>query len=189
MATIRKRAGKKGVSWQIDYFDPNGKRVRQSFKKRKEAEQELGKRVSLIAENPKRYLEIAKASTTTFDELVEKYVENFKHQRAYHTSKKYAIGALKRVFSQQLLGNITYLQLETYRNRVRTTLTRHGNFPKEATVNRRMSCLRHMFAKAVEWQMLDQNPFELPPGDIAQSNVLLTMIDGVEVFRSPDWNR
>jgi integrase len=160
MATVRKREGKRGVSWQIDYFDPNGKRVRQSFKKKKDAEQELAKRVSLIAENPKRYLEIAKASTTTFDELVEKYEENFKHQRGYGTSKKYSIEALKREFSQHLLGNITYLQLETYRNRLRTTLTRHGNVRKEATVNRVMSCLRHMLAKAVEWEMLEGNPFE-----------------------------
>ena len=58
---------KRGNSYQIDYIDPNGKRVRQSFKKRKEAEAELGKRVSLIAENPKRYLEIAKASLLRFD--------------------------------------------------------------------------------------------------------------------------
>jgi len=29
MATIRKR----GKSYQIDYFDPNGKRIRKSFKK------------------------------------------------------------------------------------------------------------------------------------------------------------
>ena len=34
MATIRKR----GKTYQIDYFDPNGKRVRKSFKKRKDAE-------------------------------------------------------------------------------------------------------------------------------------------------------
>jgi len=53
MATIRKRIGKKSgkVSWQIDYLDPNNKRIRQSFKKKKDAEAELGKRVSLIAEN------------------------------------------------------------------------------------------------------------------------------------------
>jgi hypothetical protein len=28
---------KRGDSWQIDYLDPGGKRVRQSFKARKEA--------------------------------------------------------------------------------------------------------------------------------------------------------
>lgn len=63
MATIRKREGKKGISWQIDYFDPNGQRVRQSFKKKKHAEAELGKRVSLIAE--KRYLDVKKDYKTT----------------------------------------------------------------------------------------------------------------------------
>ncbi len=46
MATIRKR----GKTYQIDHFDPNGKRVRKSFKKKKDAVAELGKRVSVIAE-------------------------------------------------------------------------------------------------------------------------------------------
>ncbi|HYA39754.1 MAG TPA: hypothetical protein VEF34_00490 [Syntrophobacteraceae bacterium] len=40
---------KRGNSWQIDYFDPTGKRVRKNFKKKKGAEIELAKRVSLIA--------------------------------------------------------------------------------------------------------------------------------------------
>jgi hypothetical protein len=43
MATIRKR----GKAYQIDYFDPAGKRIWKSFKK-KNAEVELGTRVSLI---------------------------------------------------------------------------------------------------------------------------------------------
>jgi len=46
MATTRKR----GKGDPMDYFDPNGKRVRKSFKKKKDAAAELGKRVSLIAE-------------------------------------------------------------------------------------------------------------------------------------------
>lgn len=156
MAKIRKR----GDSYQIDYFDPNGKRVRQSFKKRKDAEAELGKRVSLIAENPKRYLEIAKTSTTTFDELLEKYEENFKQQRAFGNSKKYSLEKLKKEFSGRLLGSISYFDLESYRNQVRNTPTQHGTIRKDASVNRVMACLRHMLAKAVEWEMLERNPFE-----------------------------
>jgi hypothetical protein len=46
MAKVKKR----GNSWQIDYNDPEGKRIRKAFKKKKEAEAELAKRVSLIAE-------------------------------------------------------------------------------------------------------------------------------------------
>jgi len=156
MATIRKR----GNTYQIDYFDPTGKRVRQSFKKRKDAEAELGKRVSLIAENPKRYLEIARATTTTFDELLEKYKENFKHQRSFDRSKTFMLDDLEKEFKGRSLSSISYLDLETYRNRLRETFTRYRRLRADASVNRVMACLRHMFSKAVEWGMIDRNPFE-----------------------------
>ena len=156
MAKVRKR----GNSYQIDYLDPHGKRIRLTFKKKKDAEAELGKRVSLIAENPKRYLEISKACTVIFDELVEKYEENFKHQRSFHNSKKFSIDRLKKEFSGRLLGSISYLDLETFRNQLKNTLIQHGSLRKDASVNRVMACLRHMLTKAVEWEMLDRNPFE-----------------------------
>ena len=38
MATIRKRTNKKGTVWQIDYYDPQGKRVMKCFPLKKEAE-------------------------------------------------------------------------------------------------------------------------------------------------------
>ncbi len=87
MAKIKKMTGKKGVTWQIDYIDPHGKRVRQMFKKRKDAAAELGKRVSLMAEG--RYLDVKKDYKTTLKELVKKYKENFKHQSHYQRSKRY----------------------------------------------------------------------------------------------------
>lgn len=31
---------------------------------------------------------------------------------------------------------------------------------KESTVNREMACLHHVFAKAVEWEMIEQSPFD-----------------------------
>ena len=49
MGTVRKIINKSGkASWQIDYIEPTGRRVRQTFKKKKDADAELGKRVSLI---------------------------------------------------------------------------------------------------------------------------------------------
>jgi len=156
MAKVKKR----GNSYQIDYLDPHGKRVRLSFKKKKDAVAELGKRVSLIVENPKRYLEISKACTVTFDQLVEKYEENFKHQRSFSSSKKHSLDRLKKEFSGWILGNISYLHLESFRNQIKNTLTKHKTIRKEASVNRLMACLRHMLTKAVEWEMLDRNPFD-----------------------------
>lgn len=42
---------KVGKYFQIDYYDPNGKRIRKNFKKKKDAVAELAKRESLKAEN------------------------------------------------------------------------------------------------------------------------------------------
>ena len=43
MATIRKRTNRKGTVWQIDYYDPQGKRVMKCFPLKKDAEAYLGK--------------------------------------------------------------------------------------------------------------------------------------------------
>jgi integrase len=157
MAKIRKR----GKAWQIDYFDPTGKRIRVSFKKKKEAEQELGKRVSLIGEN--RYLDVKKEYKTTLKELIDKHVENFQHQASYKTGKKYHIDHIDHIRDhfgdQTLLSNIRFVDLETYRNHLRDSLTVKKTIRKDASINRAMSCLRHIFAKAVEWEMIEQNPF------------------------------
>jgi integrase len=111
-------------------------------------------------ENPKRYLEISKTCTVTFDELEKKYVENFKHQRSFKNSKRYSIERLKKEFACRLLGTISYLDLESFRNQLKNTSTQHGSLRKDASVNRVIACLRHMLTKAVEWEMLDRNPFD-----------------------------
>ena len=85
MATVRKR----GEGYQIDYFDPNGKRIRKSFKKKKDADVELGKRVSLIAEV--RYLDVKKDYTTTLKEILAKYEQNYKNQSSYKTAKRFFV--------------------------------------------------------------------------------------------------
>lgn len=155
MATIRKRGG----GYQIDYFDPTGKRVRKSFKKKKEAEAELGKRISLIAEH--RYLDVKKDYKTTFGELLKKYKENFKHQISYKSFKRFCIEDFKDYFGENtLLSNIRYVDLETYRNHLKRKLTQHETKRADASVNREIATLRHIFSKAVEWDMMERNPFD-----------------------------
>lgn len=155
MAKIRKR----GKTYQIDYFDPNGKRIRKSFKKRKDAEAELGKRVSLIAEG--RYLDVKKDYKTTLKELLEKYEENFKNQNSFKTAKRFFVKNFREYFGDEtLLANIRYVDIETYRNKLRERLTQHYKIRTDASVNREMSCLRHIFKKAVEWEMMSETPFE-----------------------------
>jgi integrase len=159
MATVRKRLNKSGkASWQIDYFDPNGKRIRKSFKKKKDAEAELGKRVSLIAEN--RYLDVKKDYKTTLGELVKDYAKNYKNQASFKNAKKTYLENFKEYFGEDtLLANIRYKQVETYRNHLRQKLTRHDTIRSDASVNREMSCLHHLFDKAEEWEMIETSPF------------------------------
>ncbi len=154
MATIRKR----GNAYQIDYFDPGSKRIRKSFRKKKDAEAELGKRVSLMAEG--RYLDVKKESKTILKEVLAKYEENYKNQSSYQSAKRFFVKDIRDYFGDNtLLANIRYMDLETFRNQLKEKLTVKKTIRKDASVNRVISCLRHIFNKAVEWEMIEQSPF------------------------------
>jgi integrase len=58
------------------------------------------------------------------------------------------------------LSKIRFVDLESYRNKLRNTLTSRGNIKKDATINREISCLHHIFSKGYEWEMLESNPFK-----------------------------
>lgn len=160
MAKVNKIVGKKGVSWQIDYFDPNGRRIRQMFKKKKDATAELGKRVSLLAE--KRYLDIKKDFKTTLKELLDKYEENFKHQASFQRNKIGYVKNFKEYFGENtLLANIRFVDIETYCNHLRTKPTsRKGGIRSQGSINREMTTLHQIFKKAVKWDMVEKSPFD-----------------------------
>ena len=52
------------------------------------------------------------------------------------------------------------MQLETFRNYLKTKLTKFGTIRKEASINRVIACLHHVFTKAVEWDLIEENPFD-----------------------------
>jgi len=159
MAKINKLVGKKKTTWQIDYIDPDGKRIRVMFKKRKDAEAELAKRVALMSEG--RYLDVKKDYSTTLKELTDKYEENYEDQASYKTFKKYAVENIQNYFGEDVkLSGIRYLEIETFRNHLKKKLTKGGTLRKESSINREMACLRHMLNKAVQWEQMEMNPFD-----------------------------
>jgi len=160
---------KRNKTYQIDYFDPNGKRVRKSFTKRKDAEAELGKRVSLIAEG--RYLDMNKDYKTTLGELTDKYEENYQNQSSFKTWKRFCLVKFKDYFGEDTkLANIRYVNLETYRNKLKQTPNQHGKVRAIASTNREISCLHHIFTKAVEWEMIERSPFDRGKSLLAKEN-------------------
>ena len=116
MATIRKREGKKGVSYQIDYFDPNGKRVRKSSKKKKDAEAELEKLNFQKAEG--RYLKVKKDLKTYLGSCWTSIRRTSRIRLlSFRTWKKYCIEKFRNHFGGDTkLANIRYVGLESYRN-------------------------------------------------------------------------
>lgn len=165
MAKVTKR----GKSWVIDYFDPTGKRIRKTYKKRKDAEAELGKRVSLIAEG--RYLDVKKECKTTLGELTGKYAENYQNQSSFQIAKRHYLENFGEYFGKNtLLVNIRYMNLESYRNYLRQKITKNKTIRSDASVNREMSCLHHIMSKAVEWEMIEQSPFDKGKSLILKEN-------------------
>lgn len=162
MATVRKRIDAKtgSTSWQLDYFDPNGKRIRKSFKLKKHAEAELGKRISLMAEG--RYLDVKRDLKVTLHQLVAKYRENYGQDPGFLANKEFSLKFILDYFDDRMLiAKITYGELETFRNALRKKrCTYHDRLLAPATVNRIMSTLRHLFSKGVEWELIETHPFK-----------------------------
>lgn len=160
MVAIRKITTDNGVSWVIDCYDPQGRRIKKRFPKKAEAEAYLGKVVSSIREG--RYediFEVKKESQTTFNELADLYVENYQDQKSFYTFKRFIIPVLQEFFGDRRLAQITYLDLETFRNKRKGAITNRGTPRGEARVNREMAVLKHILNKAVEWQLLSVGPF------------------------------
>ena len=160
MATIRKRVNKKGVSWQVDYYDPRGKRVMKCFRLRKDAEAYLAKvEVSKRENSYEEIFGLKEEKLKTFDQLLEDYIKNYSQQKSFVSFKHYPLKCLQEFFGGKRLKDITYKDLETYRNQRKATPLANGKPRADATVNREMAVLKHMLNKAVEWGMLDASPF------------------------------
>ena len=165
MATIRKRTYKSGaVGWVLDYFDPDGKRVRKSFKLKKDAMAERDRVGVDITEGTYRDPRVFQKHT--FGRLCERYEENFRHQKSFAIAKTTFIKNFRAHFGEnRRLVSFRYYDMEHYRNLLIRKPVLNMNTGevkgkrKESSINSEISCLRHMFKKAVEWEMLRESPF------------------------------
>jgi len=149
--------------WYIDYR-ANGRRYKEAIGKSKRlAEAVLAKRKAEIAEN--RFLDVAKARETTFEQLSGAYMDWAWVNKQSADRDKRSIQTLARWFGARRITEITPLSLEKYkRQRSREVCG--------STVNRELACLKHMFNKAIAWDLADENPvkkvrmFKEPPGRV-----------------------
>lgn len=181
--------GKRNNTWYVDYFvgkGSNRKRVREAIgHKKTDAVARYSKIMAAKREN--RLFDVKKEYNATFDQLLARYRETFKHQRSF-TSKHCRLVQLEKYFTGKLLTEITLYDLENFRNTLKGVPVKSGIEkvprgkkvrafylqPKRersvADVNRTLSVLRHLLSKAVEWDMLEQSPFKKARGLFYKEN-------------------
>jgi hypothetical protein len=136
------------IYW-IHYAGLDGRIIRESSgsTKFKDAEAFLIKKRQSIKEG--KQPEIKHIANHTFNELAEQYSKWAERQRCFK-SKKYIINQLNEVFGNLPLRRFSSMLLEQYQ----TEILQKGNKP--ATCNRWLATIKHIFTKAVEWDMVEE---------------------------------
>lgn len=121
-------------------FEPSGS------DKMKVAEQLLHKRKADLAVG--KQPEIIKIKNHLFRELAEEYIKWCERQRCF-SRKIYMIQQLVAEFGHYPLRRFSTMQVEQFQTeRLKTC--------KPATVNRHLATLKHMFTKACDWNMVEE---------------------------------
>ena len=139
--------------WHVTWMERIRKRIGK-YKTYKEAEAELSKRVSMIAEGS--YLEKKKVYPTTFGQMVQWYSKECEHKKSFKNVLVWLYKFKGHFGTHTLAENIKYKDLKEYHAKLR----REGK--TNNSINREMSCLRHLFAEASleENGLIPINPFE-----------------------------
>ncbi len=139
---------RRGNVYWVDYR-ANGKRYRESTNttKRREADYILACRKKEAKEG--KIPEIKQIKNHSFRELSEAYLNWTKPQKAYK-DKARRVKQLREVFGNYDLRDFTTRLIEEYQ-------AKRLEYNKPATVNRMLTILKHMFRKAVDWDMLEED--------------------------------
>jgi len=141
---------KRGTTWYIDYYAGYKRRRERIGPSKRQAETVLKKRIVQVAEN--RFLEVEKYEKIKFEKMTDLYLENYSKPNKKSSRRDVtSINNLKPFFEGKYLHEVTPLDMEKYKRR------RQGQV-SNATVNREVACLKHIFTKAIEWGIVKKNP-------------------------------
>ncbi len=140
----------RGKVFWLRYAGLDGKMIFEAAgtDKLKEAEIKLHKRKAEIASG--KQPEIIKIKNHSFNELALEYVKWAERQRCF-SRKKYMIKQLVNDFGHYPLRRFDTRMVEQFQ----TECMQKGNKP--ATVNRLVATIKHMFTKATDWNMVEED--------------------------------
>lgn len=141
---------KKRENWYIDYYF-QGKRVREKVSpSKKEAKDALSTRQTEILQG--RYNWAQQKKSQRFEILAEEYLEYSKANKRSWERDEASLSHLKPFFKGKKLIEVSPFLVEKYKQmRLEEDVT-------PATVNRELSCLKHMFNLAARWGKLSVSP-------------------------------
>ena len=141
---------KNSKHYWIRYAGIDGRIIRESSDsdKFREAEALLIKRKQEIKEG--KQPEIKKIKNHSFNELVEKYLAWVSGRQRSAPTKKYILDPLCAVYGNYPLRRFNTSLVE----QLQTDIINRGLKP--ASNNKTLNILKHMFRKAVEWDMLEE---------------------------------
>ncbi|MBF0564028.1 MAG: site-specific integrase [Nitrospirae bacterium] len=145
---------KRGNVYWLRYAGLDGSMIRESANtsKFKEAEALLFERKKLIHEG-KQPEPVKKIVNYTFKQLADQYLTWAERQRSFR-SKRGFILQLVEAFGNIPVRRFNTMMLEQFQ----TERMAKGNKP--ATVNRLLATIKHMFTKAVQWEMVEDFAFK-----------------------------
>jgi len=141
----------RGGIWYID-CSFNGRRIRKpAGTNKKEALLQLAREIQ-IQMNAETNASAEELNTKLFDDLCDEYLIHSKTHKKPNSYRRDQgmIKNLKSVFSGKPIGTITPYDLEKYKVARIEEVT-------QSTVNRELTCIKHMFNMAVEWGHLKSN--------------------------------
>ncbi len=143
------RVYKRNGRYYLDYRI-NGRRHRKAAgTSKRQAEELLVQEVARARKGNGRLT--ATSRQLTLDEFIERYLAYSKAQKRSWTRDVTSTRNLSRHLGKKLLCDITAYDAEQYKNE-------RLNRVKPATVNRELSCLKHMYTMAVNWGDSLDNP-------------------------------
>jgi len=142
---------KKGKNWYIDYYDQNRRRRREMIgPNKRQAEIVLQKRKVEIVEG--KFLDVRKEKIVPFEEMAREYIEVYsKPNKRSSWRDEISVKHLVSHFGKKNIQEITPLDVEKYKKKRVQQVS-------PTTVNREITCLKHIFNKAKEWDKIESNP-------------------------------
>jgi integrase len=140
---------KKGGNYHIDFYH-GSTRVREKVGPSKgEAKRALAVRKAEVALG--KFGLLPRTDIPTLRALADRYEKVVSEHKRGRAVERYYIRMFVNIFGKKKISEITAEEVERFK-------TYRSRQVKPATVNRELTLLKHMFAKAVEWKLILANP-------------------------------